>query len=92
MKYLCEVTEKYRVDTESEAKAFIEELKAKNFSNAEEVAVLVPFTDLYTVKDALAGSGIKFGAQNVHFEASGAFTGEVSVPMLEYHSAPFKII
>ena len=78
--------------TASEAKAFIEELKAKNFSNAEEVAVLVPFTDLYTVKDALAGSGIKFGAQNVHFEASGAFTGEVSVPMLSEIGVDYCVI
>ena len=38
---------------------------------------------LTTVKPALAGSAIKLGAQNVHFEPKGAFTGEVSIPMLK---------
>ena len=78
--------------TASEAEAFIGELKAKNFSNEEEVAVLVPFTDLYAVKAALEGSKIKFGAQNVHFEASGAFTGEVSVPMLKEIGVDYCVI
>lgn len=78
--------------TAAEAEAFIAELKAKNFSNEEEVAVLVPFTDLYAVKSALEGSKIKFGAQNVHFEASGAFTGEVSVPMLSEIGVDYCVI
>lgn len=78
--------------TAEEAKAFITELKSKNFSNEEEVAVLVPFTDLYAVKEALGDSGIKFGAQNVHFEASGAFTGEVSVPMLSEIGVDYCVI
>lgn len=78
--------------TAEESKAFITELKSKNFSNEEEVAVLVPFTDLYAVKEALGDSGIKFGAQNVHFEASGAFTGEVSVPMLSEIGVDYCVI
>ena len=76
----------------SEAAAFAAELKAKNFSNAEEVAVLVPFTQLTAVGEGLAGSGIGFGAQNVHFEKSGAFTGEISVPMLEEIGVNYCII
>ena len=78
--------------TAAEAEAFINELKAKNFSNEEEVAVLVPFTDLYAVKAALGDSKIKFGAQNVHFEASGAYTGEVSVPMLSEIGVDYCVI
>ena len=41
-----------------------------------------PFVSLEPVRDALAGTGVAVGAQNVHHEAAGAFTGEVSAPML----------
>ncbi len=41
-----------------------------------------PFTDLITVKAMLEGSGIGLGAQNMHWEAAGAFTGEVSPVMV----------
>ena len=47
-----------------------------------EVVVCPPFTALEGVGKALEGSNVKLGAQNMHFEASGAFTGEVSAPML----------
>ena len=41
-----------------------------------------PFVALAVVRDALAGTGVAVGAQNVHHEAAGAYTGEVSAPML----------
>jgi triosephosphate isomerase (TIM) len=47
-----------------------------------EVVVCPPFTGLESAGKALEGSNVKLGAQNMHFEASGAFTGEVSAPML----------
>ena len=47
-----------------------------------EVALCPPFTALAAVAEALAGSPIALGAQNCHWEASGAFTGEVSPAML----------
>jgi triosephosphate isomerase (TIM) len=47
-----------------------------------EVIVCPPFTALEGVAGAIDGSLIKLGAQNMHFEASGAFTGEISAPML----------
>jgi triosephosphate isomerase len=47
-----------------------------------EVVVAPPFTALEAVAQVLAGSRIGLGAQNVHWEAKGAFTGEVSAPML----------
>jgi len=47
-----------------------------------EVAVAPPFTALAPLRDALAGTPIALAAQNAHFEKSGAFTGEISVPML----------
>jgi len=47
-----------------------------------EIVVAPPFTSLDAAGKALEGSNIKLGAQNMHPEASGAFTGEVSAPML----------
>ena len=47
-----------------------------------EVIVCPPFTAIEAVGKALEGSNVKLGAQNMHFEASGAFTGEISAPML----------
>jgi triosephosphate isomerase len=47
-----------------------------------EVLVCPPFTALSTAAEALKGSNIKLGAQNLYWEDSGAFTGEISAPML----------
>lgn len=47
-----------------------------------DIVVCPPFTGLENVGKALEGSIVKLGAQNMHFEASGAFTGEISAPML----------
>lgn len=47
-----------------------------------DVVVCPPFTALESVGRSLEGSNVKLGAQNMHFELSGAFTGEVSAPML----------
>ena len=55
----------------------------KDSSAACEVVVCPPFPLLFPMAKALAGSRILLGAQNAHEEAQGAFTGEVSVPMLK---------
>jgi len=47
-----------------------------------DVVLCPPFTALKTVSDVVSGTQIKLGAQNVHFEQSGAYTGEVSPAML----------
>lgn len=47
-----------------------------------DVCVFVPFPYLMAARDALADSGVSLGAQDVYFEKSGAFTGEVSAGML----------
>jgi triosephosphate isomerase len=47
-----------------------------------EVVICPPFTALEGVARAVDGSLVKLGAQNMHFESSGAFTGEISAPML----------
>ena len=50
--------------------------------NEVDVVVCPPFTALESASRALEGSQVKLGAQNMHPEASGAFTGEISAPML----------
>lgn len=47
-----------------------------------EILICPPSPLLFPMAKAVAGTPIKLGAQNAHFEAEGAFTGEVSVPML----------
>src|SRR5437773_11396068 len=47
-----------------------------------DVAVCPPFTSLAVAVQVLAGTDIAVAAQNVHWEPEGAFTGEVSAPML----------
>jgi len=48
-----------------------------------EVLVCPPFLSLAAVHEELEGSPIRLGAQDVHWEAKGAFTGEISIPMLK---------
>lgn len=67
----------------AEAKLFANQLKGENIVHPEQLAVIAPFTQLETLKRELDGTGIKVGAQNVHFEKSGAYTGEISVSMLK---------
>lgn len=47
-----------------------------------EVVLCVPFTDLTALSKNLHGSRVRMGAQNLHWEAAGAYTGEISGPML----------
>jgi len=48
----------------------------------DEIVVCTPFVDLHTAVAAAAGSDVFVGAQNMHWEKEGAFTGEISAPML----------
>ncbi len=57
-----------------------------------DIAVCPPFVYLQRIIGTLADSPIKAGAQNVYFEANGAFTGEVSVEMLKDISCPMTLI
>ena len=68
--------------TRPEAKALIEAIKPLAENAGCEVVVCVPFTNLETALSATAGTNIHVGAQNCHFEKSGAFTGEISADML----------
>jgi triosephosphate isomerase len=69
--------------TVSEAEAFIAGLLPPvSTADGVDVAVCVPFTDLQAVVDSTRGSRVEVYAQNMHQAPSGAFTGEVSAPML----------
>ena len=80
--------------TISEAVAFVEELKRAEGadSSAVEVVLCPPFTALYPMAQALKGAPIGLGAQNMHWEAEGAFTGEVSPYMLKEAGCTHVII
>src|ERR1700679_3037241 len=69
--------------TSADAVALAREVVAASGAQSEvEVVICPPFTALEGVAAAIDGSLVKLGAQNMHFEASGAFTGEISAPML----------
>ena len=78
--------------TPSEAAKLIEELKAAMPEPDCEVVVCVPAIDIPAVAEAIKGSRIHLGAQNVHFEASGAFTGEISASMLAEMGVEYVIV
>jgi triosephosphate isomerase len=70
--------------TIDEAVALVRALRAELDGIAGcDVAICPPFTALAAVREALAGSTIGLGAQNVHWEEEGAFTGDISPLMLK---------
>ena len=75
-----------------EAAAFAEEFKELYHDTDIRVAICAPFPQLETLVKAFKGTGIGVGAQNVHFEKEGAYTGEVSVPMLQYIGVDYCIV
>ncbi len=78
--------------TRAEAVAFAEEFKKLYQGTDIKAAICAPFTDLETLVKEFEGTGIGVGAQNVHFEEEGAFTGEVSVRMLEDIGVDYCIV
>ena len=82
--------------TPSEAKTLAAELRGnveKGFCKKNvKVVFCVPFTDIAVVKDAVADTCFKVGAQNVHWAEKGAFTGEISADMLKESGAEYVII
>jgi triosephosphate isomerase len=66
--------------------------QAAALSRDREVLLAPPFLTIPAVSQALAGSSILLGAQNLHFETKGAFTGEVSAPMLQVFGVTHVII
>ncbi len=78
--------------TPAEAAKLIGEIKPLVNGAGCGVAVCVPFVDLESAIEETRGTQIKIGAQNCHYEQSGAFTGEVSPAMLAEMGVEYVII
>lgn len=80
-------------NTAARAAELIGEIKAQiGGETAVEVAVCPTFTALDAAGKALAGSKIKLGAQNMYFQPSGAYTGEISADMLKEFGCEYVIL
>ncbi len=79
--------------TRPEAKALLDELKGMVADiKTVEIVACVPFTNLETALAATEGTNIKIGAENCHFEKSGAFTGEISADMLAEMGVEYVVL
>jgi triosephosphate isomerase len=76
----------------AEAKDFVAAIKDQVNGSDVEAVLCAPFTLLKDLKEATAGTNIKVGAQNMHFEESGAFTGEIAPSMLKEINVDYVII
>lgn len=77
--------------TIEEATKLVNEIK-NNLMGDIEAVVCVPFTALSEVKKEISGTKLKLGAQNMHWEERGAFTGEISPLMLKEIGVDYVII
>ncbi len=79
--------------TPSQAKQFIKELAPMVAGKDKcDIVLCVPYVDIAVAVEAAKGTNIKIGAENVHFEAKGAFTGEVSADMLKEIGTEYVIV
>jgi triosephosphate isomerase (TIM) len=80
--------------TQGEATEFLTEFipQIDDAPEDREVVLCVPFTDLTIVNKSLHGNRIRLGAQNVHWEESGAYTGEISSGMLTEMGVRYAIV
>ena len=70
--------------TQAEATEFLQGFLShlSDTPDDREIVLCVPFTALMGLSKSLHGSRVRLGAQNVHWESAGAFTGEIAAPML----------
>ena len=76
----------------NEAIKFIEDLAPLVKDTNNEVVLCVPYTDLFYALLNVQETNIKIGAQNMHFEEKGAYTGEISAQMLKSINVEYVII
>jgi len=78
----------------SEARAFAAQFLPLVADTPRDRSIVLapPFTALETMHLALAGSAVQLASQNVHWEGSGAFTGEISAAMLLEHGVGYTIV
>ena len=79
-------------NTPAETTALINEMKPLVADADCDVVLCVPFIDIAAAVEAAKGSNIKIGAENVHFKASGAYTGEISAEMLVASGVEYVVI
>jgi len=80
-------------NTPSASREFVRQLIPRlSQMNGCTVVLCVPFVDLTPVGELIYGTNLKLGAQNVHWEASGAFTGEISADMLRECGTEYVVI
>lgn len=79
-------------NTASEGVALVNAIKDNVKNACCDVVVCVPAIDIPAVAEAIKGSNIELGAQNVHFAAKGAYTGEISAEMLKEYDVKYVII
>lgn len=75
-----------------ESEKFLNELVPRLSNVNCEVVICPSFTSLHVASEILKDTNIKLGAQNVHFEEKGAFTGEISIDMLKSFGVSYVII
>ncbi len=78
--------------TNTQAKELLKLLSDKCESNNTGVVFCPPFVDLHIALEATKNTNVEIGAQNVHFEDSGAYTGEISAKMLVDMGVKYVII
>jgi triosephosphate isomerase len=78
--------------TPSEAVKLVKELEPLVASDSVEVVYCVPSIDIVPVVEAVKGSNVSVGAENMYFEEKGAYTGEISAQMLVDAGVKFVII
>ncbi|MFC7439915.1 triose-phosphate isomerase [Laceyella putida] len=78
--------------TAEEAVSFVNEVKRATLPVDVEAVLCAPFLALPAMVEATQGTSVGIGAQNVHWEEQGAYTGEVSVPMLKAAGVEYVII
>jgi triosephosphate isomerase len=78
--------------TPSQAVKLVEELKPLVVSDDVEVVYCVPAIDIVPVVEALKGTNVAVGAENMYFEEKGAYTGEISAEMLLDAGVKYVII
>ena len=78
--------------TPSEAVALVNELKDLVKNDDVDVVYCVPAIDIVPVVEAVKGTNVKVGAENMYFEESGAYTGEISAAMLKDAGVEYVII
>ncbi len=80
--------------TVAEARKLALEIKNGTLNESDDVEILIcpPFGSLYPVSEVLKGSAVKLGAQNCYWEENGAFTGEMSPPMIKELGCDYTIV